>query len=70
MKKRTIALILIFIIYFIGVLGYLGAISYLGYKDVPNGSFTSFEITMALLLPFFALLYPTYLIIAKTKKKN
>ncbi len=70
MKKRTIAFILIFVIYFVGVFGYLVATSYLGFKDVPNGAFTSFEITMALLLPFFALLYPTFLIIAKTKKNN
>lgn len=70
MKKKYISIILMVIIFFIGVFGYLGAITCFGFKDVPNGSFTSFEITMALLLPFFALLYPTYLIISKTKKKN
>ncbi|HPE40888.1 MAG TPA: hypothetical protein PLI77_07380 [Bacteroidales bacterium] len=70
MKKKIISIVLIIVIYFIGVFAYFGAISYFGFKDVPNGSFSSVEKTMALLIPLFALLYPTYLIIFKPKKNN
>jgi flagellar basal body-associated protein FliL len=65
MKRKLISIILIVVIYFLGVFAYFGAISYFGFKDVPNGSFSSIEKIMAFLIPLFVLLYPTYLIISK-----
>lgn len=65
MKRKLISIVLIVVIYFLGVFAYFGAISYFGFKDVPNGSFSSIEKIMAFLIPLFALLYPTYLIISK-----
>jgi len=67
--KKFLAIPILLVMSIIGFFGYLGIRTFFGIRQQPNGDFTQQELALAVLIPLFALLYPTYLIFRKKKNQ-
>ncbi len=67
MNRKTLKILIFTLIYTLSVFAFLGILSYSGLNHGgEEGNFSSEDLIKALAIPFFALLYPFYLLMYKT----